>query len=418
MKYNDCILWITSLLICLLIKSTHEASGTRKRRSLKWQKESARTVLAEMLSDMNSFKEQELMPFMIERVAGTTANKKVQQHIKNRLNPLGWTIEEDRFTDTTPLGDKEFTNIFATYNPHAPERLVLACHFDSKYFETTEFIGATDSAVPCAILLDLAKQFSCLLEKEPTKASAKNLTVQLIFFDGEEAFVSWTDTDSIYGSRHLAEVWANKSDPVTPSRKYIDTITDFVLLDLIGTTDTKFANIVPETSDLYTQLNKIEKALEKQKLLRRQEQISGGYQHKLFPSMPAFTAGVQDDHVPFQTRGVSVLHLISYPFPTVWHKTTDNLASMDFTLIDDFSRIFRNFVASYLQYSGLQATGCKKDPDNSNAWSDADADTQTNGEMSCESGATSGGDASVSDGVLKLWMVLPVLSWERWSHFT
>ena len=30
-------------------------------------------------------------------------------------------------------------------------------------------------------------------------------SLQLIFFDGEEAFVRWTDTDSIYGARHLAE---------------------------------------------------------------------------------------------------------------------------------------------------------------------------------------------------------------------
>lgn len=30
------------------------------------------------------------------------------------------------------------------------------------------------------------------------------LTLQYIFFDGEEAFEQWTDTDSLYGSRHLA----------------------------------------------------------------------------------------------------------------------------------------------------------------------------------------------------------------------
>lgn len=29
----------------------------------------------------------------------------------------------------------------------------------------------------------------------------------LVFFDGEEAFDTWTDTDSIYGSRHLARKW-------------------------------------------------------------------------------------------------------------------------------------------------------------------------------------------------------------------
>jgi len=31
------------------------------------------------------------------------------------------------------------------------------------------------------------------------------VTLQLVFFDGEEAFVRWTDEDSLYGSRHLAK---------------------------------------------------------------------------------------------------------------------------------------------------------------------------------------------------------------------
>jgi glutaminyl-peptide cyclotransferase len=48
----------------------------------------------------------------------------------------------------------EFTNIVATLDPTAPRRLVLACHYDSK--KLPNFVGATDSAVPCAILLDIA----------------------------------------------------------------------------------------------------------------------------------------------------------------------------------------------------------------------------------------------------------------------
>jgi glutaminyl-peptide cyclotransferase len=32
---------------------------------------------------------------------------------------------------------------------------------------------------------------------------AAETTLQLIFFDGEEAFVSWTDTDSIYGAKSV-----------------------------------------------------------------------------------------------------------------------------------------------------------------------------------------------------------------------
>ncbi|KAI8788113.1 glutaminyl-peptide cyclotransferase protein, partial [Biomphalaria glabrata] len=34
-----------------------------------------------------------------------------------------------------------------------------------------------------------------------------DFTLQLLFFDGEEAFIRWSDDDSLYGSRHLAELW-------------------------------------------------------------------------------------------------------------------------------------------------------------------------------------------------------------------
>ena len=42
-------------------------------------------------------------------------------------------------------------------------------------------------------------------------------TLQLIFFDGEEAFVSWSATDSIYGARHLAAKMAQTPHPQYPS---------------------------------------------------------------------------------------------------------------------------------------------------------------------------------------------------------
>ena len=36
----------------------------------------------------------------------------------------------------------------------------------------------------------------------------EDVSLQFVFFDGEEAFVDWTSTDSIYGARHLAEKWS------------------------------------------------------------------------------------------------------------------------------------------------------------------------------------------------------------------
>ena len=85
---------------------------------------------------------------------------------------FNWHVEDDVFTDKTPYGEKEFANVIATHNPDAARRLTLACHFDSKLFKAFEFVAATDSAVPCAMLLDLARVLTTSLDK--TKVSNSN----------------------------------------------------------------------------------------------------------------------------------------------------------------------------------------------------------------------------------------------------
>lgn len=49
---------------------------------------------------------------------------------------------------------------------------------------------------------------SCL-----SQDTGSDLTLQLIFFDGEEALFQWTSTDSLYGSRHLAAKMENTEHP-------------------------------------------------------------------------------------------------------------------------------------------------------------------------------------------------------------
>jgi hypothetical protein len=66
--------------------------------------------------------------------AGTENNVLVRNYIMSTLKSLDWTIEEDAFNDTTPLGNKPFTNIIATKDPRASRRVIVAAHFDSKYF--------------------------------------------------------------------------------------------------------------------------------------------------------------------------------------------------------------------------------------------------------------------------------------------
>jgi glutaminyl-peptide cyclotransferase len=58
-------------------------------------------------------------------------------------------------------------------------------------------------------MLDLAETLNPLLDKrnerlekgEEEDEDVAGVTLQLVFFDGEEAFKAWTDEDSIYGAR-------------------------------------------------------------------------------------------------------------------------------------------------------------------------------------------------------------------------
>ena len=120
----------------------------------------------------------------------------------------------------TPIGEIQFTNLIFTHDPTAPRRLMLAAHFDSKWFPTAPqdgFVGATDSAAPCAMLLDLAEAMTPLLATRPEAEfgeEQERTTLQLVFLDGEEAFHDWTATDSIYGAR-----WVSRIAPLAANRQ-------------------------------------------------------------------------------------------------------------------------------------------------------------------------------------------------------
>ena len=125
------------------------------------------------------------------------------------MESLGMTVELDSFQEQTPIfGNMNFVNIIGKVNPTADKFLTLACHYDSKYFKDQVFVGATDSSVPCSVMLNIAKTTMPLIRK---LTDGKNLGLMLLFFDGEEAFKEWSDTDSLYGSRHLAQKWETTS---------------------------------------------------------------------------------------------------------------------------------------------------------------------------------------------------------------
>lgn len=80
---------------------------------------------------------------LIPRVVGTPNHDKVFNYIKTELQRLNWHVAVDEFDDVAPkqFGTLRFRNIIASLNPDAERYLVLACHYDSKYFKDTVFVG-------------------------------------------------------------------------------------------------------------------------------------------------------------------------------------------------------------------------------------------------------------------------------------
>ncbi|KAK7038057.1 peptide hydrolase [Favolaschia claudopus] len=310
-----------------------------------------------------------LSKIMIPRVPDTDNNTLVRNYIVDKLEELKWHVEQDAFDDKTPFGQKHFVNIIATKDPAASRRIIVAAHFDSKYFpEPNRFVGATDSAAPCAIMLDLAETLNTLLDERAHRLEAgqeddedvSDTTLQLVFFDGEEAFVQWTNTDSIYGARHLAEKWAttyalpnSKRRLMGPQSTEIAGIEHLILLDLLGAEDPHIRSYTLDTAWLFDALVSVEKRL------GESGAFAYGDEHGMAPekwssffykrtAMDMNLGGIGDDHVPFLEKGVDVLHLITSPFPSVWHTDRDDGSALHMPTLRRWNIMFRVFMAEYL----------------------------------------------------------------------
>lgn len=296
------------------------------------------------VQDRDHFKDV-LANIMKPRVVGSAGHTEVQAYLKSTLAAFGWTVTTDRFDEKTPMGVKTFENIIAYSNPDADRYLLLAAHYDSKYFASGEFLGATDSAVPCAMLVNLLRTLESPLRELKSRTTQG---LMLVFFDGEEAFENWSATDSIYGARHLAQRWENEN--------FLSRIELFVLLDLLGTPDPNFYSYFANTNEDYGRMMRGEARLSEGGHLIKHG--SSGVvvaqqrsQQQTYFQPHSVGMGIEDDHIPFLKRGVPILHVIPTPFPDVWHKLGDSGECVDYDTVENLNRILRLFVVEHLGLS-------------------------------------------------------------------
>nr|XP_041568504.1 glutaminyl-peptide cyclotransferase-like protein [Taeniopygia guttata] len=281
-----------------------------------------------------------LRPLLHERLPGGPGSRAARQHIVSHLRSLGarWHLELDTFVAPTPRGPVAFSSVVATVAPVASRRLALGCHYDTKALPGGTFVGATDAAVPCALLLELAAALDGHLRERGEQDPA--LTLQLLFLDGEEAFEAWSDSDSLYGARHLAAKMAARGHPAGSE---VTAMSLLVLLDLLGAARPAIHSHFPESHRWFLRLATIEQRLRRLGLL-----------YSAPPEPPFFRlepppGPVEDDHLPFLRRGVPVLHLIPTPFPRVWHTPGDTEANLHPPTVQDLAKVLLVFVAEFLQ---------------------------------------------------------------------
>lgn len=240
------------------------------------------------------------------RVAGSPANKKLQGILAAHLKANGWTVIEDAFTAKTPYGAVAMKNVIGVKKGTSGRALVLTGHFDTKKFNF-KFVGANDAGSSTGVLMEMARAMKDVKLKHD---------LYLVFFDGEEAFKDWTATDSLYGSRHLADKWNADG---TLSR--IDAL---INVDMIGDRD---LSIVREaySSDIVMRT-----------IWQTASDLSYG---KHFSNLQG---AIEDDHVPFLKKGVRAVDLIDFsygPDHSWWHTEQDTMDKLSANSLEVVGRV-------------------------------------------------------------------------------
>ena len=245
------------------------------------------------------------------RPAGSAALQKTRDYILAELKKSGIEARQQIFIAKTPLGETSMANIIATIPGRRPERVAIASHYDTKRTPftspsgatVTRFVGASDGASSTAALIELARVLT---------ARQNEFTLELIFFDGEEAVVEWSrNNDNTYGSRHYVAA-AQQGGTLKDLRALI-------LLDMIGDRNLLIRRDAVSTRWLVDIVWNAAVRIGHRAVFLDEE------------------TSIDDDHVPFLSAGVPAVDIIDLDYPA-WHTaddTLDNVSARSLQIVGD-----------------------------------------------------------------------------------
>ncbi|NWK54783.1 M28 family peptidase [Verrucomicrobiaceae bacterium N1E253] len=240
------------------------------------------------------------------RTAGSEGLKKAHRYISEELKKSGWTTVTQTVERDTPVGKRTFINLIARYDAAGiktfedaaklPAKGILSAHLDSKEIpHLPNFLGADDAASACALMIVIAET---LAKENPELAKQ----LELVFFDGEEAFnkdMSLETGDGLYGSRAYAITLYQRD----PKPKF------GINLDMVGHHDLQIAVPADSPTHLYHSLQRAAAKFGVQKHFGMAD------------------GGILDDHYYLNKAGVPTIDIIGADFHDShwWHQEGDTM---------------------------------------------------------------------------------------------
>jgi Iap family predicted aminopeptidase len=220
-------------------------------------------------------------------------------------------LEDDAFPANTPIGLVTMHNFIVRFPGKKDGVIVLASHYETNYpLKDINFVGANDGAATTGLLAAIGDQLR--------GKTLDGYSVWLVFFDGEEDMrcaTCWSDSESTYGSRHLAAKWGKDGT--------LGKIKAFMLADMIGDKDLDIQRETRSTGWLVEDVRQAAKKFHYEKYFFKQEME------------------VSDDHVPFVKRGVPSIDIIdlNYGPNNSYHHTVqdtlDKISAKSLTISGD-----------------------------------------------------------------------------------
>ena len=231
------------------------------------------------------------------RVPNSPAHEKCLAYLQIELQKYADAVNLQSFNQQGYNGvTLNLTNIIASFNLKATNRILLTAHWDSRpradqdtdpKKQNLPVQGANDGASGVAILMEIGR----LLKLTPSSAG-----VDIVLTDGEDYGKEGDNARYLLGARYFAKNLPPGFHPAFG-----------ILLDMVGDRD---LSISKEPNSMHSAPDIVD-------LVWSTAHELGVYQ---FSNNVQF--GVMDDHLPLNDAGIKTIDLIDFDYP-YWHTTED-----------------------------------------------------------------------------------------------